>query len=311
MRVEDRAGLLKLAFVAACVDPPSDTQDQAQLRRVAEMLTPFAEENLAVTLRDILLQRLPLEEVTPGLARPELNLPAYEIAVCICNADSAHTDREHAFLEQLRMALALDVRTARSFERQADAIIGVPLQPDPARMPPSTRHPVDRTALDRIILDHAVLNAAFATRAQPLALLATVPLQMKMVYRIGKAYGHEPDRDQIKHVMSVLGIEPVSQYVEACGRLILAGVFDRPSSVRETQHIQEASANQFAVTSALGEIAKRLYGEGKPHADESHHDAYRQAYAATRITFLRYAALVESKARQTEVNELLDMVKSQ
>ena len=127
MATEDRLRLLKLALLSACADPVNDVSAQSQLRRVAEILSEAAGENLAVTLREIMLRRLTLAQIAAPLQRPELKLIAYQVAVCICNADSAHSDPEHAFLEHLRVTLALDVRTARSFEREADAIIGVPL----------------------------------------------------------------------------------------------------------------------------------------------------------------------------------------
>src|SRR5690606_29522690 len=109
-------------------------------------------------------------------------------------------------------------------------ITGVPLQADPGRLPLAAGHPVDEALLTRLVEDYAVLTAALALRAEPLALLATIPIDMKMVYRIGKYYGQELERGQVGTFMQTVGAEPVAQYVEACGRLILAGAMDRPPS---------------------------------------------------------------------------------
>lgn len=306
MEIEDRLKLLKLALLSACADPATDATAQSQLRRVAEMLSEGAGENLAITLREILLGRLTLIHVAAPLQRPELKLLAYELAVCICNADSAHSDPEHAFLEHLRVALALDVRTARSFEREADAIIGVPLQADPSRVPPASAHPVDAATLARIVDDYAVLTAALAARAEPLALLAAIPLQMKMIYRIGKAFGREPDRGGIKALMATVGVEPVSQYVEACGKLILGGALDRPHA--RTESSMEASASCFAKTYALGHVARRVHGDDETGVQVLHEN-YAGAYAEGSRAFAARTDDVLARARQTEINDLLSLVK--
>ena len=306
MATEDRLRLLKLALLSACADPVNDVSAQSQLRRVAEILSDAAGENLAVTLREILLRRLTLAQIAAPLQRPELKLLAYQVAVCICNADSAHSDPEHAFLEHLRVTLALDVRTARSFEREADAIIGVPLQADPSRVPPASAHPIDAATLARIVDDYAVLTGALAARAEPLALLAAIPLQMKMIYRIGKAFGHEPDRGQIKALMSTVGVEPVSQYVEACGKLILAGALDRPRTQIEPS--MEPSAACFAQTYALGHVAIRVHGDGVSDVQLLHED-YAGAYVEGRTGFSARTDNVLARARQTEVNDLFNLVK--
>lgn len=306
METEDRLNLLKLALLSACADPVNGASAQSQLRRVAEILSEVAGENLAVTLREILLGRLALAHIAPLLQRTELKLLAYEVAVCICNADSAHSDPEHAFLEHLRVALALDVRTARSFEREADAVIGVPLQSDPSRVPPASAHPVDAATLARIVDDYAVLTGALAARAEPLALLAAIPLQMKMIYRIGKAFGHEPDRGSIKALMSTVGVEPVSQYVEACGKLILGSALDRPRT--RTEPSMAASEACFAKTYALGHVATRVHGDGVTDV-QLLHESYADAYAEGCEGFAIRTDDILARARQTEINDLLSLVK--
>ena len=59
---------------------------------------------------------------------------------------------------------------------------------------------------------------------QSLASMAIIPLQMKMVYRIGKAHGFELDRGHIKDLLATLGVGLTSQYVEQFGRKLLGGL---------------------------------------------------------------------------------------
>jgi hypothetical protein len=133
---------------------------------------------------------------------------------------------------------------------------------------------------------------------------------MKLIYRIGKAYGHEPDREQTMGLMSALGIEPVSQYVESSGRMILAGVFDRPSIRLGREQAAVIAAMHFARMCALGDVARQVYGAPE-EAPDSLHDAYDQAVARARPLFEAHMPQIEARARQIAVNELIDVIKQQ
>ena len=45
-----------------------------------------------------------------------------------------------------------------------------------------------------MILNYSILNGALELLPQSMASMAIIPLQMKMVYRIGKEHGYELDR---------------------------------------------------------------------------------------------------------------------
>jgi len=47
---------------------------------------------------------------------------------------------------------------------------------------------------DRMILNCAIVNGALELLPDTLASMAIIPLQMKLVYRIGKSYGYKLDR---------------------------------------------------------------------------------------------------------------------
>jgi hypothetical protein len=55
--------------------------------------------------------------------------------------------------------------------------------------------------VDKMILNYAILNGALELLTDSLATMAIIPLQMKMVYRIGKAHGYELDRGHIKELL--------------------------------------------------------------------------------------------------------------
>ena len=60
--------------------------------------------------------------------------------------------------------------------------------------------------LDKSILNYSILNGALELLPQSMASMAIIPLQMKMVYRIGKSYGYELDRGHIKDFLATAGI---------------------------------------------------------------------------------------------------------
>ena len=57
-----------------------------------------------------------------------------------------------------------------------------------------------------MILNYAILNGALELLPESLATMAIIPLQMKMVYRIGKTYGFELDRGHIKDFLATAGV---------------------------------------------------------------------------------------------------------
>jgi len=55
--------------------------------------------------------------------------------------------------------------------------------------------------------------------------MAILPLQIKLVYGIGKAYGYELDRGHIKDFAATLGVGLTGQFVEQIGRKLIGGLF--------------------------------------------------------------------------------------
>ena len=64
---------------------------------------------------------------------------------------------------------------------------------------------MDEAALDKSILNYSILNGALELLPQSWASMAIIPLQIKMVYGIGKEYGVELDRGHIKEFLATLG----------------------------------------------------------------------------------------------------------
>ena len=81
----------------------------------------------------------------------------------------------------------------------------------------------DVAALDRQIVNASVTNAALELLPESLASMAILPLQVRLVYQIGKAYGYELDQGHIKEFVATLGVGLTGQYLEQFGRKLLGG----------------------------------------------------------------------------------------
>jgi hypothetical protein len=72
-----------------------------------------------------------------ALTSPEARQLAFEMAVCVCDADGVQSAAEQAFLADLRHALALDVQQSAAYTRQAEAIAALPVGRRLPTAPPS------------------------------------------------------------------------------------------------------------------------------------------------------------------------------
>lgn len=298
MNQEERIALLTLALVAVFANGPKDERELHQLRRVLEELSPAAGVNLSLQLQEVQLKRRTAQDALVVLKRPESRQLAYEIAVCICDVDGVHSDAEHRFLEELRIALALDVRSARSFERAASVIADASLQPDPVR---GFAPPVDvagSRALDAGILEVAAFGAALARTGSSLNLLALIPLQMKMIFRVAKAYDARRERGQVKDLMTRLGAAALPQNLQSFGLVLLEGA-------------ARAEAVAFANTYALGHAAKAIYGAETELPEAALAERFETLQAEGRALHPTQAAQIDEQARILAANELIALLRQQ
>src|SRR5690606_15296293 len=91
---------------------------------------------------------------------------------------------------------------------------------------------------------------------------AIIPLQTRLVYRVGKAHGYELDRGHITDFLATIGVGLTSQYVEQFGRKLVGGLLGKVlgKTGRAIGSAATGSAFSFASTWALGQVAKRYYG---------------------------------------------------
>jgi len=304
--------VLTLSLMAAFVDGDKHEREREQIKRIAQGFASDASLDLAVLHKDVLLQRVTLARVAVGLGTPQSRQLAYEMAVCVCDADGAQSEAERIFLDEARAVLGLAAPAAAEFSRAADELASVPLQ---ATASPVSAQPdralVDPAELDRTILNASIVNGALELLPETLSTLAIIALQMKLVHGIGKAYGYELDRGHLKDFLATAGVGLTAQFLEQAGRKLLGGLLGKLGGgiARGVGNQAVSSGMSFASTYALGHVAKRYYAGGRTLSTQMLKDAYASVVDEGRKLQLQYLPAIADKARTLDVGKVLAMVR--
>ncbi|MCE3271140.1 MAG: hypothetical protein K0S57_1537 [Ramlibacter sp.] len=219
MTQNETQAIVTLSLMAAFVDGHKHDRERAEVKRIADALAQSDAVHLPTLVQDVLMKRVDLARTAATLRSAESRQLAYEMAVCVCDADGVQSVPEQQFLADLRQALQLDAGQARQFTEDAEAVAAAPIDgPMPAV---GARGPkVSEQELDEIILNAAITNGALELLPETLSTMAIIPLQMRLVYRIGQAYGYELDAGHAKDFLATLGVGLTSQYLEQAQALL-------------------------------------------------------------------------------------------
>ena len=96
MTSEDIRATLTICLLASFADGEKHDREREQIRQVAEGLAGDQQVNLPGLYQDVLLRRVQLPAVLAQLSTPESRQLAYEMAVCVCEADGHTSPKEQA-----------------------------------------------------------------------------------------------------------------------------------------------------------------------------------------------------------------------
>ena len=341
MTAEQQQALLTIALLAAFADGNKADAEREEIRRIADSLS--AQEgapNLSRLYQDVLLKRVQLGSAVEKLTDSSHRQLAYEMAVCVCDADGKQSTAEHAFLIDLRRQLAVDSQEAQAFEAQADELADLEpalaakaaaAAPVAAASPSAALAPalvpavaaasaaasfdaapaVNEVELDKSILNYALLNGALELLPQSWASMAIIPLQIKMVYAIGKSHGVSLDQGHIREFIAAAGVGLTSQYIEQFGRKLLGGLLGKVAG-RAIGGIGSAGAGMamsFATTYALGHLAKRYYAGGRVMNTQLLRETYQGLLAPAKQLQTQYLPQIREKASTLDAGQVMAMVR--
>ena len=311
MQPDESRAVLTIALLAAFADGTQNDRERQEVRRAADALV--TELSAPDLYQQVLMKRVDVGAAAAQLKSKEVRMLAYEIAVGVCDADGLRNEAETRFLAQLGAALGLDQPTIAGTAASVDALTTVPLTADSG---PAKGKVVAATAsiadaeMDAIILKAAIINGALELLPQSLATMAIIPLQMKLVYRIGKAHGYELDRGHIKDLLATIGVGMTGQYLEQIGRRVLGGLLGRAGGfIGSVAGGATGAAFSFATTYAIGEVARRYYAGGRTMSAELLQQAFNDLLQQGRSLQARYLPQIEQQARNIDVNRVLQMVR--
>jgi len=315
MTPQQQQAILSIALFAAFADGGNDEREREEIRRLAESLgsAPGAPD-LSGLYRDVLLKRVTLAESAQALPDAGLKQLAYEMAVCVCDADGRSSEAERRFLAELAGLLGLEQGITVPLDRQAEAMAeltetAAPARPAAVQATPST--PAE-PELDRSILNYAILNGALELLPQSWASMAIIPLQIKMVYGIGKAHGHELDQGHIRELLATLGIGLTSQYLEQFGRKLLGGLLGKVGGglAKGLGKSATSIAFSFATTYALGQVAKRYYAGGRQMNAALLQDSFNSLLGSAKQMQPQYVDQMREQAANLDMGRVMALVRA-
>jgi uncharacterized protein (DUF697 family)/tellurite resistance protein len=311
MDAPQQRAVLTLCLMAAFADGAKDDRERAAIKRIAETLGTQGGVDAAAVYQEVLLRKPDLAATAAALATAEQRQFAYEMAVGICEADGATSEPERAFLARLAQALGLDAAPSRALVEQADAVAAAPLAGGLGEGLVVAAAPAAAAELDATILRYAILNGALELLPQSLASMAIIPLQMKMVYEIGKAHGYELDRGHVKDLLATLGVGLTSQYVEQFGRKLIGGLIGSIGGglLGGMGRATTGAAFSFATTYALGQVAKRYYAGGRTIDAAGLQQAFAGMLGEAKQLQGKYTAQIAEQARTLDVNRVLAAIR--
>jgi uncharacterized protein (DUF697 family) len=267
--------------------------------------------------QDVLLKRASLESAAAALTEAEHRQLAYEMAVCVCEADGHTSEAERRFLDELKARLGLDAARVEAIESEADAIVTL----SQAAAPPAAaraagrwlrRKPnVSEAELDKSILNYSLINGALELLPQSWASMAIIPLQIKMVYGIGKAHGVTLDQGHIKEFIAAAGVGLTSQYLEQFGRKLLGGLLGKAAgkTFGKVGSAATGMAFSFATTYALGQLAKRYYAGGRRMDTAMLRDTFQNLLGPAKQMQTNYLPQIRQQAQTLDMGRVMAMVR--
>jgi len=324
MNPEQQKSILTIALYAAFADGAKHDREREEIRRIAESLGGEAEgaADLAGLYQDVLLKRVSLDAAAAALQDPGERQLAYEMAVCVCDADGRQSEAEQRFLNTLKALLKLDAGQSAAFEREADIIVELSEAAAPAvvAVAAGTAAPgtvvaaqpnVTDAELDKTILNFALMAGALELLPQSWASMAIIPLQIKMVYGIGRSHGVQLDQGHIKEFIAAAGVGLTSQYLEQFGRKLLGGLLGKAAgkTFGSIGGAATGMAFSFATTYALGQLAKRYYAGGRVMNTLVLKDTFQTLLGPAKQMQTQYLPQIRQQAGTLDMGRVMAMVR--
>jgi uncharacterized protein (DUF697 family) len=293
--------ILTVCLIASFADGDKHEREHQQIKKITDSFAG-GEIDIAALYQEVLLRNPEIGAVAARLLTPGARQLAYEMAVCVCDADDVRNAAEQQFLDQLRAALVLPAASTQPLDAEATALATIPV---------SSSAPAQSEETDAMILRYAIVGGALELLPQTMATLAIVPMQAKMVYRIGSQRGIELDRKSIVEFMATVGIGLASQVFEGFARRLTRGL-GKAAAGKMGGKIGDAVggiAISFGATYALGQLAKLYYDSGRSLRMDTLKAKYPPLLAEGKTLAQKYTTQITEQSQQLQGAGLATLLK--
>ncbi len=321
----DRYAIATLCLLAAFADGERNQAEQDRIKSVFESMGADDAAMPAIYQR-VVMRQVSMGEAVKDLTTPQSRTLAYEMAVMVCEADDALSEREKAFLAALRETLKPDAAAANRAHENGEELLTMDLGPavapalPVAQAVPAAPAAAQNPEVDAMILRSASIAAALELLPQGLASAAIIPLQMNMVYRVGKAHGVALDRGHIKDLLATVGVGVTSQVVEGYARRALSGVLGSAakslglgmlgSIAKGAIRHATGPALTFATTYALGQVAKQYYAGGRKISAIDLRALFERESTRARGLYEQHAPAIQRQAGSMNLSSVRSLLAS-
>jgi tellurite resistance protein/uncharacterized protein (DUF697 family) len=309
-RPEESEAMIAIAVLAALSDSGKSDPERECIAALAHELGYSDAPSVS---RKVLVGKMTLESAIAALGGQNSKQLAYEMALSVCEASGGVSPEERGFLNQLKSRLGLDPAGSSEVEKEVCDVLVTP-QPFQNGIPGSTPETIRVEAgagNSGMILKYAILNAALELLPESMATMAIVPLQVKMVYRIGRSHGVSLDSGHVREFLAAAGIGMGSQMLEGFARKLLGGLGKSMAGKagRRIGSQSAGSAMSFASTYAIGMLADRYYAEGRKLNLSSLKSLYEPLREKAQQMHATYLPEIREKSRHLDVGSVLNLVR--
>jgi uncharacterized protein (DUF697 family)/tellurite resistance protein len=297
---ESAESLIAICLFAAFAD---GEKSEAEREEVARLGAELGSDRVAAVSRQILMGKVRLEAVVAGLTGAHDRMLAYEMARAVCEADGTISAEEKLFLSELGKLLALGRGEVEVLDAEVDELALAPVDV----------LGVEAAGVDNsgMILKYAIVNGALELLPETLATMAIIPLQMKMVYRIGKSHGAELDRGHIKEFLATAGLGMGSQVVEGFARKVMRGFGKKLGGTLGGRVADEltGSVMSFSATYAIGHLAEKYHAGGRKLGGVELKPIYQSLSTQARELHARFLPQIQERAQSLNPAEIFSLVR--
>jgi uncharacterized protein (DUF697 family) len=188
---------------------------------------------------------------------------------------------------------------------------------DPGLPPTATTAPAGAADLNQLVLQYAILAGAAELLPQTAASVVILPLQLKLVYEIGRRHGVKLAREQARELLMAFGIGATSQVVESFARRVMGGLARTVGGGGMLGGVLGGAASaatgtlvSFSTTYALGHAARMYYERGRTLTERDLKALFQQFQEDARTIYPRVEEEIREQAASLDTRGLLERVRS-